>query len=311
MSDTSATPPSVPGATPWPPRRASAQKVRARTRLLDVASFSRYRRRKLIRAIEAETKRKLLCYVSRWKNIDQVDAFDLVRLLETIEPGQPITLLLDSPGGNVDAAEKMVHLLWEACALSSGSGGDLEVVVPNTAKSAATLIALGADRILMSDSSELGPIDPQVEYAKDMWVPALAGIRAYEAAEKRCAEHPDNPAFASALREFDPVWLETLRLDVSRARMCAEDLLKRQGGNYTAAPAILIDVDRFPSHGQMIDWRTAKDDDIGIPQVQPVARNDPLWQRYWRLYRLLLPVCGTGRVFESLDQTITVSGPGG
>ena len=105
MSDTGA-PPSVPGATPWPPHRASAKHVRVRTSLLDVASFSRYRRRKLIRAIEAETKRKLLCYVSCGKNIDQTDAFDLVRLLQAIEPGMPITLLLDSRGGNVDAAEE-------------------------------------------------------------------------------------------------------------------------------------------------------------------------------------------------------------
>ena len=310
MSDTGTTPPTVPGATPWPPHRASAQKVRGRTRLLDVASFSRYRRRKLIRAIEAETKRKLLCYVSREKNIDRTDAFDLVRLLETIEPGMPISVLLDSPGGYVDAAEKVVHLLRKACAPSSGSTGDLEVVVPNAAKSAATLIALGADRILMSDSSELGAIDPQFEYAEDKWTPALAWIRAYEEAGRRCAEHPDNPAFAVALHAFDPIVAEKLRLAISRARACAESLLKRQGGNYTAAPAILIDVDRFPSHGQMIDWRTAKD--IGIPQVHPVARNDPLWQQYWCLYRLLLPVCGTdGRVFESLDQTITVSGHGG
>lgn len=205
--------------------------------------------------------------------------------------------------------KKMVHLLREACAPSSGSVGDLEVVVPNIAKSAATIVALGADRILMSDSSELGPIDPQVKYAEDLWVPALAWIRAYKEAERRCAEHPDNPVFAQALRAFRPVIVETLRQVISRSRACAESLLKRQGGNYTAAAKIPINVDRFPSHGQMIDWRTAKD--IGIRQVHPVARNDPLWQQYWRLYRLLLPVCGTdGRIFESLDQTITVSGPG-
>ena len=41
----------------------------------------------------------------------------------------------------------------------------LRMIVPDLAKSAATLMVLGADSILMSDTSELGPIDPQVVLA--------------------------------------------------------------------------------------------------------------------------------------------------
>ena len=292
------------------PRRALARQARPRSRLLDVAALSRYRRRKRIRAIEAETERKLLAYVSCGRAIDEVDAFDLVRLLETVVPGARITLLLDSPGGDVDAAEKVVHVLREACAPLAGSAGDLEIVVPNAAKSAATLIALGADRILMSDSSELGPIDPQLQVAGGGSVPVFALIRAYEEAERRCVQHPDNSAFAAELGRFDPILVAEMRQAVERARVCAENLLKRQGANYTAVSEALMDIRRFPSHGQMIDWRTAKA--IGIPHVHHVARNNPLWQQYWRLYRDLLPVCGSdGRVLESVDRTITASESGG
>lgn len=186
MSDQPATPPGGLGTQRPTPRRALARKARPRSRILDVAALSRYRRRKLFRAIEAETRRKLLAYVSCGRAIDEVDAFDLVRLLETVVPGVRITLLLESPGGDVDAAEKMVHVLREACAPLAGSAGDLEVVVPNGAKSAATLVALGADRILMSDSSELGPIDPQLQVSGGGSVPVFALIRAYEEAEQRC-----------------------------------------------------------------------------------------------------------------------------
>ena len=42
------------------------------------------------------------------------------------------------------------------------STGRVRVIVPDYAKSAGTLMALGADRIIMSETSELGPIDPQV-----------------------------------------------------------------------------------------------------------------------------------------------------
>ena len=309
MSEERATPPGGLGTQRLTPRRALARKARPRPRLLDVVALSRHRRRKLIRAIEAATGRKLLAYVSCERDIDEVDAFDLVRLLETVAPGAKMTLLLDSPGGDVDAAEKVVHVLREACAPSASDDGDLEVVVPNAAKSAATLIALGADRILMSDSSELGPIDPQLQVSGGGSVPVFAVIRAYEEAERRCIQHPGNSAFAAELGKFDPILVAEMRQAVERARACAENLLKRQGANYTAVSNALLDIRRFPSHGQMIDWRTAKD--IGIPHVHHMARNNPLWQQYWRLYRYLLPVCGgDGRVLESVDRTITVGGHG-
>ena len=174
----------------------------------------------------------------------------------------------------------------------------MEVLIPYRAKSAATLIALGADRILMSDSSELGPIDPLLGS-----VPAIPFLRAYEKSEERCMNHPNNAAFVEEFGKFYPVDVEKMRLAVSRSRACAEHLLKRKGGNYTAVPALLVDVNRFPSHGQMIDWRTAQD--IGIPHVHRLDRQSPLWQQYWHLYRQLSAVCGAGRrVFESRDLTI-------
>lgn len=174
----------------------------------------------------------------------------------------------------------------------------MEVVIPYRAKSAATLIALGADRIVMSDSSELGPIDPLIGS-----VPAVPLLRAYEKAEERCVKHPNNDAFVEEFGKFSPVAVEMMRLAVSRSRACAERLLKRKGGNYTAVPERLLDVDRFPSHGQMIDWRTARQ--IEIPHIHPLDRQSPLWQQYWHLYRQLLLVCGARRrVFESNDLTI-------
>ena len=296
-------PGTVPATTRHGPLHAAARNRRGRSPLLDVLLLSRRRRRRFIREIEAATGRTLLCYVSLGRFITPSDTFDLIRHLDMIESGASITLLLDSPGGMIDPVEKMVHLLREACRSPSGPGGDFEVVVPDQAKSAATLMALGADRIVMSDSSELGPIDPQVPYSNNMLVPAFALLRAYEEAEQRCAEHPDNPAFADAFREFDAVEIAMARQAVSRARTCAENLLMRQGGNYTDVPRKLIDVNLFPSHGQMIDWRTAKE--IGIPQVDHLDRRSQPWQQYWHLYRQLSLVCGAqGRVFESRDLTI-------
>lgn len=299
MTDQNPTPIVIPPESP----RASTSRKRGRSRLLDIALLSRSRRRKLIREIEAATGHTLLCYVSLGPPIAPSDTYDLIRLLERVESGASIALLLHSPGGYVDSAEGIIRRLRDVCDSSSDPSGDLEVVIPHKAKSAATLLALGADRIVMSDWSELGPIDPQYEHTDGHSVSALALLRAYEKAEKRCKMHPNNPAFVAEFATFDPVIVETARLAVSRSRACAESLLKRIGGSYTAAPDALLDIDRFQSHGQMIDWRTAQA--IGIPQVHPLDRQSPLWRQYWHLYQHLRHVCGAEhRVFESRDLTI-------
>ena len=171
-------------------------------------------------------------------------------------------------------------------------------MIPDFAKSAATLMALGADRIVMSDFSELGPIDPQIGS-----VSVFAYLRAYEEAKKCCVEHPGNPAFADALGKFDQVLIAAMQQMESRARTCAENLLKRLGTNYTAVVADLMDIRRFPSHSQMINWRTARN--IGLEQVEYLDRRSDLWKMYWRLYQRLAAVSGSDRrVFESARQTI-------
>lgn len=276
---------------------SSAADVRGRSPILDILSYSRVRRRRLIEKIETKTGRVLICYVSQDQLIIRDDVYRINQLIETIEVGKPITLLVNSPGGEVDPAEKMFHLIREASPPSDGDTVGLEVVVPDFAKSAATLIAIGADRIVMSDTSELGPIDPQIPISESQ-VSVFAFLQAYEAVENPCKQHPKNPAFARQLKAFSPVAVAALRQIESRARECAERLLLRQGLNNTAVAAILMDVKRFPSHGQMIDWRTARD--IGLHQVHHEDRYSDLWKMYWHLYRECAIMCGSNRrVFES------------
>ena len=295
MSDPSGAPVTGPVSVPPETPHAAAASRRGRPRVLDSLLLARRRRRDQIRQIETATGRTLLCYVSQAQPIVYPDVYQLHRLLEGIELGTPITLLLNSTGGEIDAAEKLVHRLREICLDSPGA---LEVVVPDYAKSAATLMTLGADRIIMSDSSELGPIDPQIELPNGHTVPIFAYLRAYEEAVRRSTEHPTNPTFTEAFSKFDPVLMEVMRQVVSRARTCAENLLKRRGVNYTAVVEALMDIGRFPSHGQMIDSRTARA--IGLTQVHHEDLRSESWRRYWRLYRELAAVSGNDRrVFES------------
>lgn len=66
-----------------------------------------------------------------------------------------INVLLDSPGGSLDSAYKIVRYLTSYTT-------ELNVHVPRRAKSASTLLALGARHIYLSQFGELGPLDTQI-----------------------------------------------------------------------------------------------------------------------------------------------------
>lgn len=73
----------------------------------------------------------------------------------SIPTGQKIALLVDSPGGIPRNAFQIATALRQHC-------GGYDIIVPKYGKSAATLLALGADNIILGDDAELGPIDMQV-----------------------------------------------------------------------------------------------------------------------------------------------------
>jgi serine dehydrogenase proteinase len=68
----------------------------------------------------------------------------------------PVDLILHSPGGFPEAAESIVESL-------RAKFPHIRVIVPSFAKSAATMMAMAGDEIIMEDDAELGPIDPQMQ----------------------------------------------------------------------------------------------------------------------------------------------------
>jgi hypothetical protein len=66
-----------------------------------------------------------------------------------------LDLLLASVGGDPTVAWRIVSLIRERC-------DKFSVLVPDAAYSAATLVVLGADEIVMHPNGNLGPTDPQI-----------------------------------------------------------------------------------------------------------------------------------------------------
>jgi ClpP class serine protease len=87
--------------------------------------------------------------------IDIEDSEAVIRAIEMTGEKVPISMVLHTPGGLVLAAEQIAAALADHPA-------PVTVYVPHYAMSGGTLIALGADRIVMSPSAVLGPVDPQI-----------------------------------------------------------------------------------------------------------------------------------------------------
>ena len=80
---------------------------------------------------------------------------EVTEVLSQIDGEQDISLILNSPGGSIELAFWITKAIREKCRY-------LNVIVPDSAKSAATLIALAADKIMLGQLGELGPLDPQM-----------------------------------------------------------------------------------------------------------------------------------------------------
>lgn len=274
--------------------------------ITELAALARDRRRDIIGEIQERTGRTLLCYVSdRAAIMDEEDVRYLQEILAGLRRGISIDLLLHSDGGSPSASEKMVRMLWGIVNSkdASKSSGRLYVIVPDRAKSAATLLALGASKIIMSGTSELGPIDPQVprfdQYGNCEWISVFDYLDAYEKAANDLKTSPEDPVARAVFERFDPVDQHRYSQAKDYVRITAEDLLKRQPNvNYTYASSELMNPAKFPSHSQVIDWEMAQKD-IGL-NVEFMDSDDVLWQLYWKLYCYLRTAIGPRqKIFES------------
>lgn len=162
-------------------------------------------RLKLIGDIEAHTNRKLIVYAADFQKsqraqiiIDQTDKAGFSDLIEGIQ-GNPLDVLIHSPGGFAEATEELVKLL-------RANFDDIRFVVPHSAMSAATMFCLSGNIILMDDRSSLGPIDPQIQMPTQQGqfpIPAQVIIDGFEKAQEAISNDPNSlPVFLPWLSQY-------------------------------------------------------------------------------------------------------------
>jgi hypothetical protein len=254
-----------------------------------------------IREIQSERGSKVVVYYSIGMLVPP-HAKMFAELLQAIGEQDNLDLYLVSPGGLVDPALKIAKLC------RAHAKRKLSVLLPHYAKSAATLLALGADELVMGPASELGPIDPRItindNYGRQMNVSATAIRDALKVIEEFCGDSPER-----ALK-YMPL-IETINLDAlgeyERALAASKDYAKEllRSGRLLQDKSKLSGVVRklaalYRSHGYPITAKDARE----VFQFQVVTPAPGTWSSMWQLCNLYEALIEDSRVVESMVTTV-------
>jgi serine dehydrogenase proteinase len=186
-------------------------------------------RRKYLKALSTRTGRPVIVYASGWlegRPVQDVTAVsvatrDRMGFMEAINgiPRGPLDLILHSPGGDGNAAEGIMRYLRDS------GFGPIRAIIPLAAMSAATMMALCCDEILMGRHSNLGPIDPQFTINTPegpRTAPAQAILDQFDRAQTECGQDQTKlAAWLPILRYYGPGLLP----QCVTAQKAAEDMV--------------------------------------------------------------------------------------
>ncbi|MGA2913508.1 MAG: hypothetical protein ABSE07_08330 [Methanoregula sp.] len=256
----------------------------------DTKSNVTHMRKDIICEIEKNRGSKVITYFTGDRQVASARiAEDAVRLLYeqllSVGPSEKIDLFLYSRGGDVSVPWRIVSMVREFC-------DEFSILVPYKAHSAATLISLGADHIIMGKKAELSPIDPtlmkmpQSETAGPPQEISVEDVNSYVSFIKDRANINDQAALSQAIsllvNNISPLTVGSVNRQSSHIRLVARKLLTSRLENLDE-PKInsIIETltEKMFSHGHAIGRREALE--IGLPIVLP---DEKLEQLVWDLY---------------------------
>ncbi|MBA9002260.1 SDH family Clp fold serine proteinase [Thermomonospora cellulosilytica] len=250
------------------------------TPLFGAQHEARYLRRQLIERYQEKHDCRLIVMIDVIHS-DSVTYF--AELLHDADPDQDLHLLLCSPGGDGEVAVRLARLAQASCRRFC-------VVIPDIAKSAATILALGAHEIVMGPSSDLGPIDPQIFIPDRGFVSAKEVIAAVNSALSDVESRPNTDQihamllgsgaidatifqFAqSALGRADDIALQALSANPDRTPEEAKELAARVTDQLVHDPQM---------HSAVVGATEAKA--MGLP-IRELDAQCEEWQEIWRIW---------------------------
>jgi len=210
----------------------------------------------------------------------------LLGLAEAPTGRQKIDLFLYSRGGDVSIPWRIVTMIREFCE-------EFCVLIAYKAHSAATMISLGADQIVMGKKAELSPIDPTLVRAvigeATVSPPEISveDVSSYISFMRERANISDQAALAQVVSQLashlTPLTLGSVNRQYSHIRLVARKLLtSRKEKIEEGRIGTIIDAltEKMYSHGHAIGRREATE--LGLPVNNP---DDNLETLIWSLYQ--------------------------
>lgn len=257
-------------------------------------------RKELIRKIGALRNSSVLAYItSDRRPLGARIAADVIRPIYdhllalnnlSAERGT-LDLFIYSPGGDVSVPWPLVSMVRECYSR-------FNVLVPFRATSAATMIALGADTIVMGRKGELGPIDPTLTRLSDIGAPPaevpIEDVSAYLDFIRTRAGITDQAALAQCTnalaQQLQPMTLGSVNRMYSHIRLVAKKLLSSRSTKLDEERVRLLTetlTEKIYSHGHSISRREARELGLQVePDVSPELES-LLWDLYLEYETLL------------------------
>ncbi len=238
-----------------------------------------------IKEIQRQRGKAVIVVNSRISNPIADSSTELLELLLEREHSN-VDIILTTNGGLPNSALYIVLQCKERFQ-------NFSVIIPRRAKSAGTLLALGASEIMMGVESELGPIDPQIVTnvkgsGKPKLIPALSLKKALELIDEKTANGRDRNAlqkFLPILSSLDLVTLGEYQIIIDGVRSEAKRLLSIGGiDDENIREKILHDLlSKSQMHSKVISYENASE--IGLNIFNPKNKN---WDvKLWAVIRNL------------------------
>jgi ClpP class serine protease len=246
-------------------------------------------------------------------SLESGDVPVLGNLLRSIGDVDHLSLILHSPGGDGTCVEKMVTICRAQCK-------HFRVIIPNRAKSAATMIAMGADEIVMGYCSEIGPIDAQVPVVVagiPRYISAQSFIDARDSLLEKYKEakqaKEDTKAYLQMCASLDIPFIEECQRMMDFGRDAVRGMLIKYmfagdpDGSQKAEKVVkmLSSVKQHKVHGRLIDGNTARVE-LNL-KVKILAKDDALWQNVWEYYtraEISLGRANASKMFETRHEML-------
>lgn len=235
--------------------------------------------------IEKSRKRPLLVYATKFldgvppgtpNSIDLSDVDGFTDLINSVS-GKSVDVLLHSPGGRPDATERLVCLL-------RNKFEEVNFLIPHSAYSAATMLALSGNSIVLHPSAILGPIDPQIN-----GIPARSIKRGFEKAKERIAkEGPEAlPAYIPLIEKYSLELLELCDDSEKLSKELVSTWLKKYmfkgqknvGNKIKKAVTYFSDYDTHLMHSRPLPMDKLTEFGLNI-EVADEKLQDLLWESY-------------------------------